>query len=76
MAVWYGVLAPARTPRAIVDKLAQTIAAAGRMPDVRGKILASGAEPAQSTPAEFGVFLGNERKKVIKIARDVDIRLD
>jgi len=76
MAVWYGVLAPARTPPAIVDKLAQTITTVARMPDVREKISASGAEPAQSTPADFGVFLGNEREKLIKIARDVDIRID
>lgn len=76
MAVWYGVLAPVRTPPAIVDKLAQTIATAGRMSDMREKISASGAEPAQSTPAEFGTFLRSEREKLVKIARDVNIRLD
>jgi tripartite-type tricarboxylate transporter receptor subunit TctC len=76
LGVWYGVLAPARTPPAIVDKLAQAIATAGRMPDVREKITSSGAEPVQSTPADFAVFLRNEREKLLKIGRDVDIRID
>ena len=76
MGVWYGVLAPARTPAAIVDKLSQTIALVARMSDVREKITAAGAEPAQSTPAEFRRFLENERAKLVKIARDVDIRID
>jgi tripartite-type tricarboxylate transporter receptor subunit TctC len=76
LGVWYGVLAPARTPPAIVDKLAQAIVTAGRMPDVREKITSSGAEPVQSTPADFAVFLRNEREKLLKIGRDVDIRID
>ena len=76
LGVWYGVLAPARTPPTIVDKLAQAIATAGGMPDVREKITSSGAEPVQSTPADFAVFLRNEREKLLKIGRDVDIRID
>jgi tripartite-type tricarboxylate transporter receptor subunit TctC len=76
MGVWYGLLAPAHTSPAIVGKLAHTIANVARMPDVREKIAAAGAEPAQSTPAEFGAFLRGERDKLIGIARNVDIRLD
>lgn len=64
------------TPSAIVDRLAHTIAAVDRLPDVREKIAAAGAEPAQSAPAEFRRFLETERSMVVKIARDVNIRID
>jgi len=60
VAVWYGVLAPATTPRHIVEKLSDAIIKATRSPDFRERLLAQGAEPVGSTPAEFDSFLHKE----------------
>ena len=51
--VWYGVLAPAATPREIVARLAELIAKAAHTPDVRQRLLEQGAEPVGSTPEDF-----------------------
>jgi tripartite-type tricarboxylate transporter receptor subunit TctC len=50
---WYGVLAPAGTPPAIVERLNHEFVRALQLPDVREKILGLGAEPAGSSPAQF-----------------------
>ena len=69
--VWYGVLAPAATPKDIVATLGAAIARAARAPDIRQKLLDQGAEPVGSTPDEFGVLLREEVAKwqgVVKAA--------
>jgi tripartite-type tricarboxylate transporter receptor subunit TctC len=58
--VWYGVLAPAATPRDIVAKLADAIAKAAHSPDIRQKLVDQGAEPMGNTPEEFGRQLRQE----------------
>ena len=50
---WYAVFAPAGTPRDIVNKLATLIARAANAPDVRQRLLESGAEPVGSSPEEL-----------------------
>ena len=50
---WYGLLAPAGTPRAIVSRLALEAAAIVRAADTREKLAAQGAEAEGSTPEEF-----------------------
>jgi len=51
--VWYGVLAPAATPREIVAKLGELIAKAAHSPDIRQRLIDQGAEPIGNTPDEF-----------------------
>jgi tripartite-type tricarboxylate transporter receptor subunit TctC len=58
--VWYGVLAPAATPRDIVTKLAEAIARAASSPDIRTKLIEQGAEPMGGTPEEFSRLLKQE----------------
>jgi tripartite-type tricarboxylate transporter receptor subunit TctC len=58
--VWYGILAPAATPREIVGKLAALIAKAAHSPDIRQKLLDQGAEPVGNTPEEFSRQLRQE----------------
>ncbi len=58
--VWYGVLAPAATPRDIVAKLADAVAKAAHSPDVRQRLLEQGAEPQGNTPEEFSRLLRSE----------------
>jgi tripartite-type tricarboxylate transporter receptor subunit TctC len=60
---WFGVVAPAATPRDVVAKLSADIVAALRSPDVSEKLAAQGAEIAGTTPEEFGQFLGREHAR-------------
>jgi tripartite-type tricarboxylate transporter receptor subunit TctC len=67
-----GVLAPAGTPKEIVNLLQREIAAILAMPDVRDKVLALGFEPSGITPAEFGAYIKAEIakwRKVIETAK-------
>ena len=52
--VWYGLLAPAATPREIIAILAQASMRAAHAPDLRQRLVEQGAEPLGSTPEEFG----------------------
>lgn len=71
---WAGMLAPAKTPRAIVDKLNREITAAINLPDVQQRFIAMGAEPAPSTPAEFDKLLASELARVSDLAKRAGIR--
>jgi tripartite-type tricarboxylate transporter receptor subunit TctC len=60
---WFGLLAPAATPKPIVAKLAADVGAALVDPEVVKTMLAAGAEPADGTPEEFGRFIQDELTK-------------
>jgi len=69
--VWFGLLAPARTPDAIVQKISQGVGEVMRTPEARATLIAQGAEPMPSTAQEFDRFLRAEIAKwgrVIKTA--------
>jgi tripartite-type tricarboxylate transporter receptor subunit TctC len=57
---WYGLLAPAGTPRAIVARLNAEIAQVLRMNDVRERLIGQGLDPAGGTPAEFAKKIDEE----------------
>jgi tripartite-type tricarboxylate transporter receptor subunit TctC len=57
---WYGVLAPAGTPKPIVAKLNAEMSKAIKGPDVREKLAADAAEPVGNSPEEFGAFIKKE----------------
>jgi tripartite-type tricarboxylate transporter receptor subunit TctC len=67
--VWYGVLAPAGTPRDIVQTLANGIMRATRDPEVRRRMLEQGAEPVGSTPEEFAKLLHEEVARWAEVVR-------
>jgi tripartite-type tricarboxylate transporter receptor subunit TctC len=71
---WYGLLAPAKTPPAIIAKLNAAITAALNDPDVKQKLVQSGAEPAPSTPEEFGHLLKSEIERWGRIIREKGIK--
>ena len=58
--VWYGVFAPAATPRDVVAKLADTIGRAARAPDMKQRLEDLGAEPVGNTPEEFSKLFREE----------------
>jgi tripartite-type tricarboxylate transporter receptor subunit TctC len=74
--VWYGLLAPAATPRNIVVKLSEGVSTAIAQPDVRERLLAGGLEPAGTTPDDFAAYLRAEVAKWAKVIRAAGIRAD
>src|SRR5436190_6878915 len=71
---WYGLLAPAKTPPAVVAKLHDAVVAALEAPDVREKLVASGAIPAPMSSAEFGKLLADELARWGRVVREKNIR--
>lgn len=68
---WFGVVAPAQTPKAIVDRLNKEIKSVLADPEVQASIRKLGVEPSTSTPEAFGTFIQSETHKwagVIKAA--------
>ena len=60
IAIWYGLMAPAGTPRAIVDRLAAATQKIMGSPEMMARIRAGGAEPVWSKPEEFQAELRRE----------------
>ena len=73
---WYGLVAPAGTPAAIVDRLHGEIVKALREPDVREKIAGLGADPVGNTPAEFAALQHAETVRWTRVARQANIHAD
>ena len=71
---WMGVFVPARTPPAVIDRLAAEIAKVVREPAVRDKLLSQGVEPVGDTTPEFAAFLKSEFDTYSKIARERNIK--
>jgi tripartite-type tricarboxylate transporter receptor subunit TctC len=71
---WYGLLAPAKTPPAIIAKLNQAVRAALTDPVLREKLIKSGAIPAPSSPEEFRKFLQEEIDRMGKVIREHGIK--
>jgi tripartite-type tricarboxylate transporter receptor subunit TctC len=73
---WFGVLAPARTPAAIVDRLSREIGTVLRAPDVAQTFNDRGIEPVGNTPAEFRAFIESETKRWLKVAQDAGVKTE
>ena len=67
---WYGLVAPARTPRAIIDQLNAEVTKILNMPDVRTTLFNQGLDPAPGTPEQFGAYIKSERAKWAKVIRE------
>jgi tripartite-type tricarboxylate transporter receptor subunit TctC len=66
---WNGILAPARTPRAIIDRLHDAIVKVIRTPDVAAAITAQGIEPIGNTPEEFARVIRTDIDKWAKLIK-------
>ena len=71
---WNGLMAPAGTPKAIVDKINSDVVKALTTPEAREALLSQGAEAAPMTPDEYGVFLKKEIDKWGKVIKEAGIR--
>ena len=70
---WFGVLAPAGTPQAILDKVSADIAAVLKMPDVADKLTKQGSLPAPTTPAVMDAINRSDTERYGKIMKDAGI---
>ncbi len=73
---WYGMLAPAKTPRAVVEKLNREITGIMQSEDVRSRWSALGVEPAPMTPQAFDQWIRDDIATSVKLARAANIKAD
>jgi tripartite-type tricarboxylate transporter receptor subunit TctC len=73
---WYGMVAPARTQRAIVMKLNGAAVAAMRAPEVQAKLSSQGAILIGSTPEEFAAYMESEIHKWAKVVQAAGIKIN
>ena len=73
---WYGLVAPAGTPSAIVERLNNEIVKALANPDVRVKLAGLGAEPVGNSPGEFAAMQKSEAARWAKLAKEANLRSD
>ena len=73
---WYGVFAPAKLPREIVNKLHAEIARVLSLPDIREKFATQGAIPIGNSPEEFAAWVKREMGVWGKVARQVGLKAD
>jgi tripartite-type tricarboxylate transporter receptor subunit TctC len=71
---WFGLLAPAATPRPIVDRLSADANRVLADPDIRSRMIALGADPRGNTPAEFARFIRDDQAKWAKLMREAGIK--
>ena len=71
---WYGILAPAKTPKAIVDRLQQEIAVVLKIPAVRERYLSNAFEPIGSTPEEFAAQIKADYERWGQVVKDANLK--
>lgn len=72
---WFGLLAPAGTPKPIVAQLSAESARIIKLPDVSKRVSELGAEPVGSTPEQFGELIKTEIAKWAKVIKDANVEL-
>jgi tripartite-type tricarboxylate transporter receptor subunit TctC len=72
---WFGLLAPAKTPREIINKLSAETARILKTPEVHARLSDLGAEPVGSTPGEFDAHIKAEIVKWAKVIKDANVEL-
>jgi tripartite-type tricarboxylate transporter receptor subunit TctC len=73
---WFGLLAPARTPEAIIDKLHEAVVDAAKSPEVIQGLEAQGVEPASNAPGEFAKFIVDTLERYRKVAKEENLKFE
>ena len=73
---WFGVVAPAGTPAALIAAMNKAINDALRNPELVEKLRAIGAQPMPGSPASFGEFINEERARWIPVAKSLNVKAD
>lgn len=69
VSTWFGVLAPAGTPKSIIAKLHGELTRIVQLPEIKERLAANDFEPVGSTPDEFGAFIRKEMVKWAKVVK-------
>ena len=72
---WFGLVAPAATPKDVIAKLSAETARILQMPDVKARLSDLGAEPVGSTPEQFAAHIKAEIAKWAKVIKDAHVEL-
>jgi tripartite-type tricarboxylate transporter receptor subunit TctC len=73
---WFGILAPAKTPPAVIARLNSEVDKALRAPDVKERMSRLGAEPSPTTPEQFEALIRNDLKKYAAIVKISGAKVD
>ena len=73
---WYGMAAPAKTPRVLVLKLNQEFTRIMAVPELRDKLLNVGMEPTTTTPEQFTEYVKTEVVKLARVVKSAGIKAD
>jgi tripartite-type tricarboxylate transporter receptor subunit TctC len=71
---WFGLFAPAGTPRPIIDKLNAEVGAALKSPDIQKRLLELGAQPAYTTPEDYQKLVESDLKRWAEVAKKAKIQ--
>ena len=74
--IWYGVLAPAGTPREVINRLNAELHKALASPDLKQRLAAAGIEPLTSTPEHLASYLKSEMVRYAKVIKDAGIKIE
>jgi tripartite-type tricarboxylate transporter receptor subunit TctC len=73
---WIGLLAPSKTPKAIVDKLSAEVHQAIQSPEIHARLIEYGIEPVGGTPEQFDTFMRGESTRWAEVIKKANIHLD
>jgi tripartite-type tricarboxylate transporter receptor subunit TctC len=73
---WYGMMAPSKTPRPIVEQLSSEVARILKLPATVQNFAAQGVVPLSSTPAEFDRFIASEIERLGKVVKSAGIKVE
>ncbi len=76
VSVWYGALAPAGTPSAVINRLHAELGKIVQLPEIRERWAVLGAEPVHNAPGEFAAFLKSDLGKWAKVVRESGAKID
>ena len=73
---WQGIMVPAATPKAVVDRLSAEVNKALQSADVRAKLAVQGAEPLGSTPADYGAYVKKELARWAAVVKQSGVTIE
>jgi tripartite-type tricarboxylate transporter receptor subunit TctC len=71
---WYGLIAPARTPKPVVERISSQVAKAMQLPDVTKRLIAEGSEAVTSSPQAFAAHIRAEHEQWSRVIKQAGIR--
>jgi tripartite-type tricarboxylate transporter receptor subunit TctC len=74
--LWYGMFAPAKTPRAIIAKMNAEVARILAEPETAGRLATQGAVPRPTTPEGFARFIDEDRERLQKVIRAAGVKAE